>query len=623
MKYLKYLSAAALCMMSLTSCSDFLDAENKSTGDNNAEDYFSKNPDVLLPTAYESLRNFGVQVNIHEYGSDLYMSPKAEGDPDYAKFLNNAEDGTVKSYYSNGYKTIQYANALIHYGGEGTSYAYEGRFLRGLIYYLLTQQFGAVPYVTNYIQDASRDYPRTPLAEIYDETIADLEDLYANSSIPAASHEGKASKQAVAALLAKLYLAKAWDIETELVDAAKGDYKVNSTESFKKAASWSETAISGIQLTMSYEDKWSPFNEGNAEEIFSIQYERNGVPTDPSSTGHGLQNAYSAYFGDCKTTSLKPTKGGSDMTSFKAMRLWEKGDLRFEATFMTTNYNAKRISNEMSEWGTQGYYAFYNAAPADLAKMPISMKIFPYYMTDAECEAWLDAHKAQTVKGGPMDPNDPKNVNTEYGNNNPFAVRLDNSEYITRWDFKTDGTYTKNSKVILTAFLASGGGFQGMCVKKFDDPATPQATASNGFRDIVLFHVSQMYLVNAEANYMAGNEGAALSKINAVRGRAGLPALASFAAYAPQYIVTPNFVEKPLDLILDEYARECYAEQTRYADLRRTKQYIRYNLEFNRNINTLADMQNNKGEYKWYRPIPADEFNSNTALTPEDQNPGY
>lgn len=618
MKYLKYLSVAALCMMSLTSCSDFLDSENKSTGDNNAEDYFSKNPDVLLPTAYESLRNFGVQVNIHEHGSDLFYSPKSQ-DCDYAKFINNPEDGTVKSYYSNGFKTIQYANALIHYGGESSSYAQDGRFLRGLMYYLLTQQFGGVPYVTHYIQDASRDYPRTPLAEIYAAVITDLEDLYANSDLPVQNHQGRASKQAVAALLAKYYLAQGWDIDTELTDAEKGSYNVKSTESFKKAAQWSETAINGVNLTMEFEQKWSPFNEGNAEEIFSIQYERNNVPTDPNSTGHGLQNQYSAYFGDCMTTSLKPTKGGSDQNSPKSLRLFEKGDKRFEATFMTTFYNPRRETKDVSAWGTEGYYAYYNCSAADQAKLPISLKYFPYWMTDAECEAWLTEHKSQTIKPGAH----PTLAGVKaLGNDAPFAARLDAGDNITMWTFKEDGSFTK-STTPSSSFFQRGAGMQGICVKKFDDPSTPQATASNGFRDIVLFHVSQMYLVNAEANFMAGNEAAALAKINAVRGRAGLPVLGSFGAYQAQYLISSNFVEKPLDLILDEYARECYAEQTRYADLRRTKQYIRYNLEFNRNISSPDDMKNNKGEYKWYRPIPQDEFNNNTALTPEDQNPGY
>lgn len=611
MKLLKYLSIAALASLSLVSCDDFIDAENKSSGNNDADKYFSENPELMLPVAYNALRSFGVNVSIHEHGSDLYYSPKSQ-DCEYAKFIHNAEDGGANSYYKNGYSAIQKANALIHYAGDNENCKEEGRFLRAYIYYLMSQQFGGVPYVTHYIQDANREYPKMPLDELYATLIDDMEDLYAScKTLPDQSHEGRASKQAVAGLLARLYLAAAWDIDTKLDDAALGTYTVQSSDRFKKAAQWSETAIHGIPLTMSFEEKWSPYNERNAEEIFSIQYERAGVPSDVKSSGHGLQNNYSAYYGDCKTIGLKPTKGGGDQCSPKATYLFEKGDQRYEATFMTTFYAAKRINDSTSEWGKEGYYAYYNCTDEELSKMPIALKYFPYYVTDSEIEKWISDHKDQCFL---------PEVN-EYGVNTPFACRLEN-DVITMWNFGKNGVPSKTT-VAASEFYQRGAGYQGLCVKKYDDPDTPQENGNNGYRDIVLMHVSQMYLINAEANFMAGNESAALARINAVRGRAGLKALGSFSEYQPQYMISGSYIEKPLDLILDEYAREMYAEQTRFADLRRTKQLIRYNLEFNRNINSLTDMQNVKGEYKWFRPIPATEIELNKSLTFEDQNPGY
>jgi len=612
MKYINFLSIAFVAGMSLASCSDFLDADNKSNANQNASDYFAKNPETILPTAYSSLKSFGVQVDMHEHGSDLYSNRKSGGDGTFAKFQVTEDDGTVKGYYSNAYKTINYANAMIYYGGERGNLAEEARFIRGFAYYLLTQQFGGVPYITHYIQDANRDYPRTPLEEVYSNVIADLEDLYANSeTLPAQSHVGRASKQSVAALLAKLYLAKAWDIDTKLEDAKDGTYTVNSKENFRKAAQWSETAMCGVQLTMSFADKWSPYNEGNAEEIFSIQYDRSGVPSDPNNSGHGLQNQYTAYFGDCKGTSLKPTKGGGDQTSEKSTRLFEKGDQRFDATFMTTYYNAQMVTTEMSQWGTQGYYAYYNCTPEKQNELLIAAKFFPYYTTEAEAEEWLAAHKSQTVQP----------EKGTYGTTIPFACIFDNDE-IAYWDFQKDGS-TKKSTVAGSVFFNRGSGMNGLSVKKFDDPETPQAVASNGYRDIVLLHVSQMYLINAEAKYMAGDESGALARLNEIRKRAGLPNLGSFADYKPQYDVPGNWTDRPIDLILDEYARECYAEQTRYIDLRRTKQLIRYNLAFNTNITSENALKNVKGEFKWLRPIPQAEFDTNTALTSADQNPGY
>ena len=174
------------------------------------------------------------------------------------------------------------------------------------------------------------------------------------------------------------------------------------------------------------------------------------------------------------------------------------------------------------------------------------------------------------------------------------------------------------------AFVKQGGGYNGICVRKYDDPASDQVARNNCYRNIPVFHVSDMYLVAAEAYMLAGQDGDALSKINAVRNRAGLGNLTSYSAYNAQYTIPSDFVETPLDLLLDERARECYAERTRYFDLRRTKQLVRYNIAFARSISNVSEMSNDKGEIKWYRPIPAKEFDLNYAMDPEkDQNPGY
>ena len=122
---------------------------------------------------------------------------------------------------------------------------------------------------------------------------------------------------------------------------------------------------------------------------------------------------------------------------------------------------------------------------------------------------------------------------------------------------------------------------------------------------------------------MSGNEAKALELINAVRQRAKATMLTSFASYQPDYETDVNFMLTPLDVLLDERARELYAEQTRWMDLRRTRQLVRYNVEFNPEINMPSDMANAQGEIKWLRPIPAAEIETNTAISQQDQNPGY
>lgn len=591
--------------MAMSGCSDFLDAENKKTGGENADGYFSKNAEDMLISTYDAMKPLVTQVEMFDYGTDFYMSWRGNGGEFEQYTTLNPENKTVTDFYTNSYKAINYANGTIKYAGAGSKTGAEARFLRDYCYYVLTQQFGAVPYVTTYIENAERSYPRTNVADIYKGLISDLTDVYNNSSLDAQDHTGHASKQAVAALLAKVCLAAGWDLETTLGDAMSGTYTVNSTEYFTEAASWAEKAINGINLTMSFEDKWSPFNEGNAEEIFSIQYDKEGFPGDKLTGGHSLQNYYINYVGNSVQTGQKGNPGGErGNLSKKAFRLFEPGDNRYDATFMTTCYNY-----DGSTWGTTGYYAYYNAT--DKSNLPIAAKFYPYYVTAEEVRADLAAHQAQFV---------PK---SSYGIKEPKAAIMD-TENIILFSFNADGSIKEEKSQATTTAMSSV--LNSPSVKKFDDAQSDNVNQKNCYRDVVIFHVSDMYLVAAEAYLMAGDEPNALAKINDVRGRAGLAKLNSFSEYngKVEYEIPAGFgAITALDLVLDERGRELYGERQRWIDLRRTKQLVRYNLAFNRSVTSIDQMSNADGEIKWYRPIPVAEINSNTGMTQESQNPGY
>ena len=617
MKKKLYISvfAALLTGLFMTSCSDFLEAENKSAGGKTADDVFGKDATSLLTAAYSSLKSYGFNTDLFSRGTDLYIHTRGRTVSDFDTYTFNTENGTVSSLYSNAYKTINLSNGVISYAGADSQLGYEARFLRNYGYYMLTQQFGSVPYITKYINDAQTDYPRTPLAEIYQSVIEDLTDLYNNSSLKDQDHTGRASKQAVAALLAKVCLAAGWDIDTSLGNATQGTYTVNNTEKFSQAAAWAEKAINGINLTMAFEDKWSPFNEGNAEEIFSIQYDRDGYSGDIISGGHSMHGAFGGYYGAYDASGLKGSSS-EDCQSQKSMYLFEKGDTRYAATYMMVMYNSTLDASGTPTWGTEGYYAYYNAKDK-LNTMPICKVYFPYYYTEAEVEAWMAAHESQLE------------VDSKKFANGDVRVSLLTLPQVTTWVWseKKDaqgnviGINKVKSKVSISEYNVQTS--NGACVKKFDDAAADFTNKANDYRDIVLFHVSDMYLIAAEAYLMAGQTAQALAKVNAVRGRAGLAAMNAFSDYAPQYSTSASFTLTPLDVILDERARELYAEGHRWMDLRRTKQLVRYNVQFSEYIANEAAMANNKGEVKWYRPIPANEISANTAISNEDQNPGY
>ena len=592
--------AILMAGMTMASCSDFLDAENKSAG-GSADEFFAKDASSLLVTAYSSFTALVNQVPIYEQGTDLYINTRGHAAGEFNEYSYTPASSTFESYYSNAYKAINYANGVLNYADANSSLAYEARFLRNWGYYLLTQQFGGVPFITQYINSPERSYPRTPLSEIYTSMIEDLTDLYNNSSLePISKHDGHASKQAVAALLAKVCLAAGWDIDTSLGNAEQGTYSVNDTKHFAEAAAWAEKAINGISLTMSFEDKWSPANEGNAEEIFSIVFQREGFPGEESSGGHSRQNTFGGYYGNCTATGLKNVDSDNQQSE-KSMYLFEPGDQRYEATFMTTLYNSRLVDGSAT-WGNEGYYAYYNAS--DKKTLPIANRFFPYYANQNDVAAEIAANASQYVRGD--------------GINEVIVAIL--SSPVVKYTFKADGTYTK-STVDLVSYNTQVN--NGVCVKKFDDPESAQLSDSNDYRDLVVFHASDLYLVAAEAYLMAGNTSSALAKINAVRQRAGLPALAAFDSYQPQYHTPSSFTIRDIDLILDERARELYAEGHRWTDLRRTKQLVRYNVAFNDAVTSASQMADVAGNYKWLRPIPQNEISSNTGISNADQNPGY
>lgn len=613
MKLSKYISFGVLSAVALTGCSDFLTPDNPSAGNSNGEDYITKNPTALRATTYDAFSSFVTNVALHDQGADLYINPRSGSDGAYSEYTFNANDGNIESYYKNAYKGINYANAMIKYNGEDSKLADEAHFLRAYGYYLLTQQFGAVPYVTYYINESKREFPRTPIADIYASEIEILEKLYTDSRLDDTNHNGEVSKQAVASLLTQYYLAAGWDLDTEIVDDRMGTYKVNSTLNFEKAAEWAEKAINGVQLTQSFAQKWNPFtaSANNPEEIFSFQWERQ----EGIIRGHSLQNDYIAYWGNCENTGMKGTSsGGTNMPSNKALHLFEKGDNRWNATFMDIYYNATVVDKDglkRANWGNEGYFAYWNCTPEELSKLRIAYKYWPYYVTEAEAEAELATLKNQFLK--------PKKDEL-FGIPSPEAAIL-TEDRVVFYQMDENGNWKKSVRTWEEFYEKPDG--NGACVKKWDDPASGQVIKDACYRDVPLYHVSDMYLYAAEAYLMSNNEAKALDKLNDVRGRAGLPRLSSFSAYQPQYTIPSWYEQTPLDLILDERARELYAERTRWFDLKRTKQLVKYNLAFARSIDDRSQMCNAKGEVKWLRPIPANEINYNLALSIADQNPGY
>ncbi len=600
MKKSLYISALALMLAgtSFTSCSDFLDADNKTTANKTADDYLRLHPDEVLYEAYSSVYDFAATVAINEEGTDLYIPVRGRAASEFDQYTLNASNADVYSYYKALYKTINNANGAIYYNAQkinSAAYDAEAKFLRNWCYYLLTQQFGAVPYTLDYYKDYTTSFPRTPIADIYASCISELEDVYNavnDGNITLSTKEGAPSKLAFAALISKFYLAKAWDLSVNL--EGENVAPVSGNEDFAAAAKWAAIASGNTDgsdpnaLSLTFEDKWSPNNVHNAEYIWGVEYNK------ATGIAHSLQNDYGNYYGECTKTGLKNV-GSLHAQSEKSLYIFAPNDLRYEGTYMTTIYNYDNVTG----WPNSGYYAAYK----NPSYPKICYRYFPYYVTEAEVESELNSNKSKYA------------YSTDEGNNAPKAYILDATNSI-KFDFSEDGSFEKTPYTYSVLSTQVAGG---ICVKKFDDVENAERVTSNGdYRSIPVFHTSDMYLTAAEAYYMAGNTELAEKYINAVRARAnaGDVSLTDMSAYAGTYRYSPaagGF--KAIDIILDERARECYAERTRWIDLRRTKQLVRYNVAYNKFLMPGITV-------KTLRPIPTNELSNNSGIG-GDQNPGY
>lgn len=153
MKNIIYIAAFVITgALLFSSCDDFLEAENKSAGGTLAEDYYSTDAGLqtFLASAYAGLKPMATNVEINEWGTDLYVAVRSKDPGMFHRYTLSAENSTVEDLYKNIYAMINNANGVLKYGGDNGTYAPEAKFLRCYGYYLLTQHFGGVPYVTNY-----------------------------------------------------------------------------------------------------------------------------------------------------------------------------------------------------------------------------------------------------------------------------------------------------------------------------------------------------------------------------------------------------------------------------------------------------------------------------------------
>lgn len=567
-KILYSVALAACCMGTMTSCSDFLDASNKSNVTAKQSFATKEGLNNLVNNAYQHLQNV--------YAAPLFTSCFSAGTDMYADARNKMnealntyetltpENTDIKNLYTYLYSGIRAANSVSYYAqtaqvDEKTKgqLVGEARVLAAYEYYLLVNNFGGVPIMKDFLTTADTGYPKSSAADVYAYIISELEDVISKNVLQASTATkggGRISQETAKAILAKTYLSAAWDL--------------NKQEYFSKAAALADEVIAGRKLTTPFAKLWKADGSGddNEEFLWDVEYDL-ATANNTTSGGTEWSGYYCNYLGG-NEDNIKATTS-SYVPTLYALHCFKKGDQRYDATFMKElpDINKGNAANT-------GYWTWYKNGESLVGK-PVTRYYSAWYETDADFEAWKAIDPANRA--------------------NTYRIPMDSQSKEAQNMDGRDMEYYDNQQLV----------YGSSPCKKFDDSKTAKTEKNTCYRDIHIITLPEMYLVAAEAYLKAGDNPKALARLNEVHQRAGLPALTG----------TIN-----IDNILDESACENFGNGARWMDLRRTQTLVTRCTKYNHEMGDKAAQYIGK---KLLRPIPQAAIDANDQLTLADQNPGY
>lgn len=567
-KILYSVALAACCMGTMTSCSDFLDASNKSNVTDKQTFATKEGFNSLVNDAYQHLQNVYAAplfTSCFSAGTDMY----ADGRNKMNEALNTyeiltPENEDITVLYTYLYSGIRAANSVSYYAqtaqvDEKTKgqLVGEARVLAAYEYYLLVNNFGGVPIMKDFLTTTGTGYPKSSAADVYAYIISELEDVIGKNVLQASTATkggGRISQETAKAILAKTYLSAAWDL--------------NKQEYFSKAATLADEVIAGRRLTTPFADLWKADGSGddNAEFLWDVEYD---LATANNTTSGGTE--WSGYYCNYLGGNEDPIKAttSSYVPTLYALHCFKKGDQRYDATFMKELPDI----NKGNAAGT-GYWTWYKNGESLVGK-PVTRYYSAWYETDADFDSW----KAK----------DPTN------RTNTYRIPMDSQTKEAQNMNGKDMEYYDNQQLV----------YGSSPCKKFDDSKTAKTEKNTCYRDIHIITLPEMYLVAAEAYLKAGDNPKALARLNEVHQRAGLSALTGTIT---------------IDDILDENACENFGNEARWMDLRRTQTLVTRCTKYNHEMGDKAAQYIGK---KLLRPIPQAAIDANDQLTLADQNPGY
>ena len=319
-KIYSMLFAAAAISFGATSCSDFLEEDNK-TGETADLAYNTKiGIDGLIQSAYTYTHGWWGKepsLGLAECGSDLFYFGYDNKQKSLMKYdlsaealgNNTADNPCLDEYWEMFYAAVDVCNNALKYVPTCTAiddikkaaYLGDAYFLRALYYSQMVAMWGPIPYNAEPVSSINNNPVRVPEAEIYGHILDDLKLSMENfkkaniMSVKTATATGRASYYSAEALYARVALyAASW-----LGASSVSGYGNLYTEALNAAND--VIANSGAKFYSRYSDTWNMNNEeatSNTENLFAVHYSNdlsagrdNCVPYRFSDEGTGNFNS--------------------------------------------------------------------------------------------------------------------------------------------------------------------------------------------------------------------------------------------------------------------------------------------------------------------------------------------
>lgn len=334
--YILFLSISVL-----PSCTSLLEEDVRSQITDNYLNT-SEGLESAVNAAYSHIRHFygseqGGALTV--FGTDEFTNGYGGSFMDFNFYNNglNARTSLVDHLWSTMYVGINNCNAIISRADRVTDMdeakkairVGEAKYLRAFYYFLLVQTFGPVHLTLEESQGVVVEASRTPVDEVYDAIIADLDYAVANLP-PVADHYGRATRPAAEFLLAKVYLTRAGS------EFAK-------TDDYQRAANLSINVIDDYNFAL-VDDFAKVFEEGSAEinpeVVWSVQYSDDLLTTGDGNRAH----MYFLAEYDRLPGMKRDIENGRPWVRFKPtlytiMDLFDRdADSRYEASFKFVFY---------------------------------------------------------------------------------------------------------------------------------------------------------------------------------------------------------------------------------------------------------------------------------------------